>query len=257
MQETTPEIENAIDAHYGLINKEMAKSVIEAKNQPTARKISASNVPGDLAEGSIVDLEGSVLKVLNKSAVQVGKAENYFRLMLLGSDKNPVRVVLWRKYADLVDNMLIERGDSILAKSLSVKKWQGSTEFSTTSATFFFKIKPALGGISDFSKLDPSMRNVDIIAKLLSIGSVHYFMDLKSRQRGVARCTVTDGSMELPLVLWGISSNYASSLHPGNYIKIEYAAVKKTNISLEIHADDYSRILASSTFRSRMQKLGI
>ncbi|MEM3661290.1 MAG: hypothetical protein QXG73_00440 [Candidatus Micrarchaeaceae archaeon] len=255
MQEASSDIQNAIDERYGLINREMAKSMLDTKNQRIFERISASSVPENIAEGSVVDLDGKVIKVLNKTAVQGGGAGNYFRLMLLGEERNPVRVVLWRKYADLVDNMLIERNDNILAKALSVKKWQDSTEFSTTSATFFFRTKPALGGISDFSQLSSGMKNIDIIAKLLSIGSVHYFTDLKSRQRGVVRCAITDGAIEMPLVLWGLSSGYAAVLHPGNYIKVEYASVKNGNASLEIHADDYSRILASDTFRSRMQKI--
>ena len=247
-------IDRIIIRHAGMIGRKKAYSILMGI-QGLSMKTNASEVlSGKIQDGTILDLEDYVERIFSKKRFEKGGEERFLRTMIMGNKQDPVRVVLWGKHADLIDSLSVERRDKILATNLKLTNRNGIMELSSTSITSFSRIVPSNTGISDFSVISESKeRYVDVIGKVSSLGPIRYFVNLNGSQSGVSDCTITDGRSELRLVMWGDSSRSSADMHPGDYIKVESALIKRSEEGIELHSNDLSRILVSASLRGRVK----
>jgi ssDNA-binding replication factor A large subunit len=247
------ELRKVVDEHRGMISKKMANGIIQQRKKeerPSKARVSEI-LSGMLSDGSIISMEEQVYRIFNKKSFTASGRDRMRRSIVLGDESANIPVTLWDKHAEMIDNLLIERGDRILADKLKLKKSEYGYELSTLSNTYLARLQASKNAVSDFSQLKPGERNIDIAGKVTSVGNIRHFNDLKGRESSVSDATLSDGRNEVRLVMWGSSSMYAGALHPGDLIKIEFAIVKETNQGIEISANDSSRILVKSSQEPR------
>ncbi len=241
-------MEDPRDFYSGMANKENAAKF-------TVKKVKIQDIyNGKIELGSIVEIEEYVYRLFNPKRFERDGRERFLRTMVLGSTNGSIRVALWDKASILADTMPIERGDKILASNLMLRKGLTDLELSSTKNTFFNRIEPAKEGICDFSTLSVGEKDIDVFGKIVEIGSPRYFNDQNGKERKVVRCTLTDGVINLSAAFWDSSCDYVTSLHPGDFIKIEFASIKDNN-GIEINAGNFSRVAANKIFKNRLKML--
>ncbi|MGC8587176.1 MAG: hypothetical protein ACP5K9_02720 [Candidatus Micrarchaeia archaeon] len=244
--------ERIIDEYSGMISRGMANAIADGEGSGKNVKIGVGELISSSELPQSVDIEDNVYRVFNKWQAH-GSKNNYYRRMVLGSEGNTVNVTLWGAHSDLADSLPIERGDTIVASNLTVRKWQGSIELASTASTSFSRVKYSSTGITDYSKIAPGSKEIDIIGKIVEVGTAHSFTTLSGRQGSVSDCIITDGKLTMRVVLWDSSSYYANSMKPGSYVKIEFAIAKQAAGATEIHAGNNSRVLVSQKLMSRLR----
>lgn len=242
------EVNTVVKEHGGMISKKMANGILESrKKEGSASKARLNDLlSGKFPDGSIVRIEEHIYRIFNKKSFNVSGRERTRRNMVLGNDSANILLTLWDKHAEMADNILMERGDRILADGLRLKKSEYGYELSNLTNTYLARLASSKTSILDFSMLKPGERSIDVTGKIISIGNIRHFNDLKGREGSVSDATISDGKKELRLVMWGSSSIYAGSMHPGDLVKIEFATVKETANGMEISASDSSRLLIKS-----------
>ena len=250
-------IDKIILKHAGMIGRKKAYSILIGYRGLSMRTNATDVLSGKFQDGTIIDIEDYIERIFSKKRFEKDGEERFLRTMIMGNKPNSIRIVLWGKHADLIDLLSVERRDKVLATNLKLTNRNGITELSSTSSTSFSRIVPSNTGISDFSSLAESGdRYVDVIGKVSSLGPIRYFVNLNGSQSGVSDCTLTDGRSEIRLVLWGDSSRSSADMHPGDYIKVESALIKRSEQGIELHSNDLSRILISASLKGRVKSAG-
>jgi ssDNA-binding replication factor A large subunit len=225
-----------------MIGKNIAAKIESNKNY------SKSNVKQLIAlspnDNELVSIEDTVYRIFNKNRIENNGVTRLRRDLVLGEEGSTLTVVLWDKSCELVDTLLVQRGDKVLISNLKVRTIQDSIELINTAGTYISRVIPTEIDVkTDFSSLNGNEKNIDILGRILSVSPIRYFKDLDGKQNGISECTISDGFVEGRVTLWKSSSGYANEMHPGSYIKIEYCSIKKIEDKLDITANDYSRIL--------------
>lgn len=238
------EIKKTIDKHGGLINKQMASNINNEREIKTYQKMNVvSLLKASALDGDIVSIEDKIYRIFNKITINNGNIQRIRRIVVLGDEGKTITTVLWDKNCNFIDSMLIQRGDRVSISSLKVKKSNDEIELTNTAGTYIVKTSPSYNFRSNFSEFIGNEKNIDILGRILSISPIRYFKDLDGKQSGVSECSITDGTTEAHVTMWRSSSTYSSDMHPGMYVKIEFASVKILDEKIEITASDTSRIL--------------
>ena len=248
------ELDKIIKEHGGLISRDMARGILENGSVRVSNASAQEVCAGKFPEGGLVSVEDHVYKISNKKRFERNGLERFRRTLVLGSKGSTVVVSLWDKQADLADSLLIERGDRVLASNLRVRKAPDGYELSSISSTYLSRLSPSETQFRRFLDIKAGERDIDLVCKVVAVSPIRYFMDLNGGQSGVSDCTVTDGLTEARLTMWRSSSQYAATLHPGNYIKAESIDVREREGLIEFVAGDSSRVLVSNKFKPVMER---
>jgi hypothetical protein len=219
-----------------------------AQNQGSKpkRKLTVADIkPNEVVEGDIFDIEDNVYRIFNKINFEKDGKARQSRTVVFGAEGGTVRSVLWDKAAEMVDAALLQRRDRALATNMRVKKTDDEVELYSTNTTYLSRLAPSRSAISDLTQLKGDERNIDIVGRVVSVGGIKLFKGLGGREGGVSECTITDGRITVRVALWGSSSSYAPSIHPGDYLKLEFVSVKATANGTDITSNDSSRLLIS------------
>ncbi|MGB9732557.1 MAG: hypothetical protein ACPLYE_01535 [Candidatus Micrarchaeales archaeon] len=236
-----------VDAYSGMISRE---NIGKLNGNP--KKVKVDDIlNGKVQEGEVVDIEGNVYRIFNPRRFEKDGKERHVRTLILGDGEKSIRVALWDKASALADIMPIERGDKINASNLLLKKGLTELELSSRQNTFFTRVSISNTGIGDFSMLKIGDKDIDVLAKIVEIGSTKYFEDQNGKQRKVVRCVITDGLANMNAAFWDSSCDYIVSAHPGDFIKIEFCSIKDNN-GMEVNAGNFSRIIVNKIFKSRL-----
>ncbi len=247
-KELEEEISRTVKEHGELISREKARELISNKNQPAPQKrklTAAALIAANLQDGEVVDLEDNVYRVFNKVKFNRNGSAGVNRIVVFGSEGNSVKTILWEKSAEFPDAMQIQRKDKVLATNLRVHKNGDETELYSSTSTYFSRITPSKSSVTDFSQLKGGERNIDIIGRIVSIGSSRSFKSLGGTESSVSDCNISDGKIEARVSLWGSCSTYTTEMHPGEFLKVEFASAKLSENGLELSASDASRMLIS------------
>lgn len=218
-----------------------SRQATEHNRRCTVRQLLSSG----FREGEVVDIEDSVYRVFNKLRFERNGVARTSRIVVFGSEGGSVKATFWDRSADMVDSAMVQRRDRAIATNMKVKGPGNDVELHSTSSTYVSRLMPARSAVTDFSQLHGGEKNIDVSGKVLSVGQVKYFKGLDGKDSGVSDCSITDGKVELHIVLWGSSSVCAGEMHPGNYIKAEFVSVRSTDNGIEIAANDSARLLLS------------
>jgi hypothetical protein len=276
------DIERIIDSYHGMISRVDAARILEgaatANAADTANDRNSSAPSGSAAKEkpiSIsavlefinmnkqhgkadeskynVDVRDYVYRIFNPVEFQTSSRRGLRRTIVLGREGHAVKVTLYDKYADFIDINAFERGDIILAKNMLVDNVNG--ELRNTRDTLISRVMPSQTGIADFSKLKDGLKNIDVVGKMLEIGSIRYVSTLNQEsQVAVADCVITDSEMAIPVSLWGSSALMTTKMKPNDYVKIEFCNVRSRNGTAEIYAADTSRVLISKSLYGKTRR---
>ncbi|MEM0201477.1 MAG: hypothetical protein QXD23_03670 [Candidatus Micrarchaeaceae archaeon] len=227
-----------------MINKDMATKIETNKNY---NKINVKQLSQNkFTEDNLINIEDFVYRIFNKIKFESNGVIRIKRDVVLGEEGSTITVVLWDKCCELIDTLLVQRGDKVIISNLRIRNIQDTIELTNTQGTYVSRIVPTNIDIkTDFSKLDKNEKNIDILGRILSVGPIRYFKDLDGKQNGISECTISDGHVEGKVTLWKSSSNYVNEMHPGSYIKIEFCSVKFLDDKLDITASERRRLFPS------------
>ncbi len=225
-----------------MIGKNIATKIESNKNYSKSNvKQLTTMAPKD---NELVSVEDVVYRIFNKNRIESNGTVRLRRDLVLGEEGSTLTVVLWDKSCELVDTLLVQRGDRVLISNLKVRTLNESIELINTTGTYISRVMPSEVDVkTDFSSLNGNERNIDILGRILSVGPIRYFKDLDGKQNGISECTISDGAVEGRVTLWKSSSSYANEMHPGSYVKIEFCSIKLLEGKLDITANDHARIL--------------
>ncbi len=234
--------EKVAEEYGGMISMKSAEGIAEGRIP--RRKTGVGEIAaGKVSDGEIVDIEGEVYRVFNKIKFEKDGKAQYRRTIVIGDRSANIRAILWGAKAELPDYLPVERGDRIGMDRMRVRRFEDSYELSGIGESMIRRIEPCKQCITDFSYISEDAREIDVAGRLVSVGQPKYFNGLGGKKGSVADCSITDGKTILRLVLWDSSSEIASEMHPGGYVKAEYVSAKKTDAGIELSASDLSRIL--------------
>jgi ribosomal protein L40E len=150
-------------------------------------------------------------------------------------------LVLWGHDTRIAEE--VERGDVLEVRNASVKASRMQQSQVELHASLLTQVKvrkareagalkakhalpPVPAGVVKLSELNEGSGEVDCFARVLEVGEEREFKR-DAGVKSVARCVVSDGSAQVPLVLWDGSSEAVRRLKVGDAIKIEGGYAKK------------------------------
>ncbi|MCL5679789.1 MAG: hypothetical protein M1465_00385 [Candidatus Marsarchaeota archaeon] len=242
-----------IDGFDGLLTKEQAlalysESRLEAMPKMPLSAEYVSRLLSNDAKGILsglakekIDLQDEVYRVFNPSTKNFGESETFSRTVVLGSEGSTVNISLNKKTSDMLDSLKIERGDTILFKSLIIDIKTAS--FKSTPATSIDKLAQSHSGINDFSRIKSNMNAVDVVGNVIEVDSIRHVSRANGSSIPAVKIVLSDGKTTLNVACWGQSALVAASLPLNLKVKLEFCkAIDRSGI-IEMRADELSRLL--------------
>lgn len=252
VQDTSKRIDSIVEEYGGMISREAAEKLSGTKMQ---HRIHAVKEINDFVyeEGSVVDLEGPIYRIFNPYVFEKEGKKRQIRKIVVGDTESSITITVWDRASEMIDRLVLERGDKVRCYNLVVTRDVKDICLRSRGNTYLVKVAAASSKALSFEALMPGKKDIDIIGKVVSVDPIRYFTDLSRRRTAVSSCMLSDGHRLLKAMLWRSSSAFASDMHPGDYIKIEFASTKNAGNSIEISAGDSARILISSALRPRVK----
>lgn len=256
--------EDIIAEHFGMITGTQAAMISEGKMPGPVRQRDTINAAGLYAfikvnrqrteenpeSHFIVDVEDNVYRVFNPVPYGQGRPGKGKRIMVIGSEPSTFNITLFDKFSEYVDIGKIERGDTVLIRNLSLDI--GRDSLYTSPSTSISRIKPSSSGITDLSSIKEGSRNIDVIGRVTELGPIRYVAKLSGQgQVAVADCKLSDKDITIPASLWGSSALQTAKIGINDYVKIEFCSSVARNGSMEIYANDLSRVLPDPILSGR------
>ncbi len=244
-------LEAVIAEHGGMISRGMALGIASSRLAQTAsiESLLSKRLPEAEPKERVARLECSVYRVFNKAYVAGRSGRVSKRLMVLGSPPLCITASLWNKYSEMADLLPIERGDVLTMENIRLINGLYGNELSTTSSTSISRRQGPRTAVSNFSRLLPGLRDIDIVCSVAAVGKIKAASLNETGATQVSYATITDGKNEAGLLMRGSSCASASFLRPGLKLKVEFASVRGIEGDLEVIAGDYSRLLPKESKR--------
>lgn len=256
--------EDIMAEHFGMITGSQAAMISEGKIPGPVRQKDTINAAGLYAfikvnrqrqqenpgRSFIVDVEDIVYRVFNPVAYASGIQGKGRRTVVIGSEPSTFNITLFGKFSEYVDIGKIERGDTVLIRNLSLN--MGGDLLYSSPSTSISRIKPSSSGITDLSSIKSGSRNIDVIGRVTELGPIRYVAKLSGQgQVAVADCKLSDKNTTIVASLWGSSALQTAKLGINDYVKIEFCNAVERNGSVEIYANDLSRVLPGPVLSGR------
>ncbi len=255
------ELEHILDSYAGMISKNQAKKILENRKGSILEdeKTDVVGLLAFLAEARKAgttkeynaNIEDIIYRIFNASTTKTASGrESKKRIVVIGKENNTAELILFDKFSDIIDINCYERGDKVFIKNavvdINTGQLRAGKNFSIS------KIAQGNLGITDFTQLKEGMKNIDIIGKVIEIGPIRHVNKLNGTQIPVCDIVLSDTHQTIPATLWGNAAIETAAMSVNDCIKIEFCSVKKRNETLEIYANDYSRIVKSQLLLSRL-----
>src|SRR5690349_8361643 len=207
--------EKVLDEHLGMIDRQTASRIAEGKSigeqRPSDDPLDIASemaTTADLTSGkakvnSLVEIEEVVYRVFNKKLVEVGGVDIMTRIILVGTKEKNVRVILFDGKVDLANSIPIERGDRIIARNFVVRRSATGFELASIAQSTIAKEAEAKSGINEFSRINPSAQELDVLGKLVVIGPVKHSIFAVSRDNDSCEFTISDGIDQMKVLVVG------------------------------------------------------
>ncbi|MGC8729876.1 MAG: hypothetical protein ACP5RP_00615 [Candidatus Micrarchaeia archaeon] len=257
-------LDQVLDEFSGMISRAQAKSILDSQgvtpklDQSTAHSSNFSvkeileryqNFSETL---STFNIEDTIYRIFNESTYDVAGKRNTKRIIILGKEGDTIKVNLYGKLADYIDLNGFEAGDIVIITNLI---FDSSGNARNSPNTYISKIRPGGSAITNYSEIKSEMRNINIIGKVIEIDPIRYITRIdKQSQVPTCRIKLSDLLHEISVSLWESSALSTVNMHINDYVKIEFCASKVRNDTIEIYANNYSRVLISKALSNRLIK---
>jgi hypothetical protein len=232
--------EQALALYYESIKEAIPKMPLSAEYASAFFTNSANGILTSLAKEKI-DIQDKIYRIFNPVTKSFGENKAISQTVVLGREGFTVNISLNRKASKMLDSFKIERGDTVLFKSLSIDIKLLSLK--STPSTSIIKITNSNFGINDFSKIRSSMETVDLIGTLVEAEQIKHISKMSKLPVPVLKVLLSDGRKILRVTCWGSSALAIASIPLNHKVKIEYCKLKKSGDFIEIRADEMSRVL--------------
>lgn len=257
--------DQVLDEHLGMIDRQTASKMAEDKslaqelesNDPldiASEMISVKQmILGNVKANSLVEIEETVYRVYNKKSVDINGADILIRMIILGTQGENIRLILFGEKAEIVNSLPIERGDRIIARNFVVRRGYNGLELASIVQSTIKIEYSAKSGINEFAKIKGGASEVDVLGKMLVIGPIKHSIFAKGRDTDSCTFTISDGIDQMKVVAVGNVIRDVENSHPGDPIKIEFATVRSGISGPELYLNESSRVLVSQSLKSRLR----
>ncbi|MDE1804647.1 MAG: hypothetical protein KGH59_02600 [Candidatus Micrarchaeota archaeon] len=247
--------EQIIDEHFGMVGKESAEKIAKERSDAQMPRQQDSKSQGSITVGQIIDgkvrvemladLEEVVYRVYNRKEIRINGEEVVIRVIVLGSQGENARAILFKEKADIANSLPIERGDRLLLKDFLVKRGYNGLELASMDRSTVSRISSGNTGINDFGKIQG--REIDLVGRIVSIGPVKHSIFSIGRDNDSCSFEITDGARKLRVSVVGNAVQDIAQAHPGDCVKVEFGQVREN----DIYVNEGSRILVGETLNGR------
>ncbi len=246
-------IEEKKDKFSGLLTNEGAAFMIAKElglELGLDEAISSREKISELKEGQRnIELKARILAVFSpRTTEKNGKKKKYCSL-LLGDESGEIRLALWEKDVDLLDEKKVEKGDIAILKNCFASTYNnklqlslgynGKIEFSKEDDT---SLPAAKGNVKKVNELSEGMNGIDLFCRVARIFELRQFTSVNGKGT-VLNLEIADETGTIRATAWQSLAEQANALQLGELIKIENAYTKKGINGLELHLGWSSRIL--------------
>ncbi len=259
-------IDSVINSHYGMITSAQATEIASKNNSLLSKEhidvqgindflkmqTHQSSLLKDSKGGNYnVIIEDKIYRIFEDfDNIDDNKKKNK-RTIILGREGNTIALKLSEKFSKIIDINGFERGDIISARNVLLDIIHN--ELIAIPTTVLTRIFPSDSGIKNYDELIDGMKNIDVIGNIIEIGPIRYVNKINSNDLiGISSCVISNTYKTFNVSLWGRAALKTAAMNGNDTIKIEFCAIKKRNNTLEIYANDLSRILINKNLSSRL-----
>jgi len=205
----------------------------------------------ELKEGQRnVELKARVLGVFSpRSAEKNGKKKKYCSL-LLGDENGEIRLTLWEKDVDSLQEKKVEKGDIALVKNCFVSSYNdrlqlslgynGKIDYSKEDDP---KLPQAKGNVKKVNELSKGMECIDVYARVARVFDLREFHSERGKG-SVVNFLIADETGTIRATAWSELAEKAEGLSRGEAVKIENGYTKQGLKGIEFHLGWNSHILS-------------
>ena len=265
--DSVPTAEEVMDRFSGMITKDQAAALAgkEVAEKPVSSDV--INVDALLqfismkrdsqpasANPYSVNVQDYLYRIFNPVMRAVGNRQVSRRYVVLGREGCTIRLDLVGKLSEFIDINAFERQDLVVVKKALLDVSNG--ELVDGKGTMISRIAPTRHEtITDYSMLKDGARNVDVIGRVVEIGPVRHVSGLSANgQVAVSDCVLTDMDMPVSASLWGSSAIATTRMKVNDFVKMEFCNARVRNGSMELYANDLSRVVANSSFARKLDR---
>ena len=259
-------IDSVINSHYGMITSAQATEIASKNNSLLSKEhidvqgindflkmqTHQSSLLKDSKGGNYnVIIEDKIYRIFEDfDNIDDNKKKNK-RTIILGREGNTIALKLSEKFSKIIDINGFERGDIISARNVLLDIIHN--ELIAIPTTVLTRIFPSDSGIKNYDELIEGMKNIDVIGNIIEIGPIRYVNKINSNDLiGISSCVISNTYKTFNVSLWGRAALKTAAMNVNDTIKIEFCSIKKRNNTLEIYANDLSRILINKNLSSRL-----
>ncbi len=259
-------IDSIINSHYGMITSAQAADIasedsnllikehidVQGINEFLKMQTHQSTLLKDSENSTYnVIIEDKIYRIFEDSNTLEDSKKKNMRTVVLGKEGNTIALKLSEKFSKIIDINGFERGDIISARNVLLDLVHN--ELIATPTTVLTRIFPSDSGIKNYDELCDGMKNIDIIGNIIEIGPIRYVNKINGNGLiGVSSCVISNTYKTFNVSLWGNAALKTAVMNVNDTIKIEFCSIKNRNNTLEIYANDLSRILINKNLSSRL-----
>ena len=259
-------VESVINSHYGMITEAQASEIAERSNSISIKEhidvqgineflkmqVHQSPLLKDSKNNSYrITIEDRVYRIFETLDNIDENKRREKRTIILGKEGNTIPLKLSEKFSNIIDINGFERGDIVSIRNVMLDSIHN--ELISIPTTILTRIFPSDSGIINYDKLMDGQKNIDVIGNIIEIGPIRYVNRINgSGQIGVSSCVISNTYKTFNVSLWGRAALKTTIMNVNDTIKIEFCSIKNRNNTLEIYANDLSRVLINRGLSSKL-----
>ncbi|MFH1240656.1 MAG: OB-fold nucleic acid binding domain-containing protein [Candidatus Diapherotrites archaeon] len=197
-----------------------------------------------------VDVLVKVLQVFSAREFEKSGKKGLLCNLVVADETGEIRLTLWNKEAERIQNEQIQKGDVLMLKNCYVSSYNDRKQLSLGYSGEMIinpeeqKVDVSISEnkLTKLEELKPEMSDVDSVARILRIYPATEFSH-EGRKGKVLNFQISDGSAIMRATAWNDIADQVMALSENDLIKIESAYTKQGMRGLELHLGWKARII--------------
>ena len=197
-----------------------------------------------------MDVLVKVLQVFSAREFEKSGKKGTLCNLVIADETGEIRLTLWNKEADRVQNEQIQKGNVLMLRNCYVSSYNDrkqlslgySGEMTINPENQEVEVSITENKLTKLEELKPEMSDVDTVARILRIYPATEFSH-EGRKGKVLNFQISDGSAIIRATAWNDIADQVLKLSENDLIKIESAYTKQGMRGLELHLGWKARIM--------------
>ncbi len=196
-----------------------------------------------------VDLTVRAMHIFSSKKFEKGGKKGIVRNLIVADKGGEIRLTLWHRDANRLDDEKVERGAALLLKNCYVTSFNEKKQLNLSyNGQMIINPKTWKGlpelkvQVFKLGELKKDMQNIDVFARIARIYEERDF-EVEGRKGSVLNFLLSDGTAEIRAVAWNEMVAIVNKLNVGDLIKIEGAYTKEGLQVVELHLGWQARII--------------